>query len=152
MSLIKMTVQQIVELDLWEKVCKYTELKVEMLNESNFDKKQIIEFDTTFKDIGTKEIIPVYDLVKTEQTLTLYETYQYEKNNRYKNKEYTEHSKLMDKRGFWEDPGGVHHNCYGDVIEVKYKKYLTLAKSEFLNEIEILNNRKINNSIQLLIN
>lgn len=49
MSLIKMTVREIMDLGLWEKVCKYKGYDEWILNEGKIGENDTIEFDTEFK-------------------------------------------------------------------------------------------------------
>lgn len=49
MSLIKMTVKQIFDLGLWDKVCEYKNINPYALNEGLITYDDVIEFDTEFK-------------------------------------------------------------------------------------------------------
>jgi len=54
MSEVKMTVQQIMDLGLWEKVCEYKGWNIWIVNEGKMQEDEIVEFDTTFpKDTRT---------------------------------------------------------------------------------------------------
>lgn len=49
MSKVEMTVGQIMELGLWDNVCKYKGWNPYILNEGLVAKDEIVEFDTTFE-------------------------------------------------------------------------------------------------------
>lgn len=56
MSNVKMTVRQIKDLGLWEKVCDYKGINPWGINEGLIDYDDIIEFDTEFKVLNTRNI------------------------------------------------------------------------------------------------
>src|SRR5690625_312568 len=49
MSKIKMTVKQIFDLGLWEKVCDYKGWEYHIYNEGRISDEELVEFDTNFK-------------------------------------------------------------------------------------------------------
>lgn len=49
MSMVSMTVKQIKDLGLWDKVCEYKGINPWAINEGIMDYDDIIEFDTEFK-------------------------------------------------------------------------------------------------------
>lgn len=49
MSKVEMTVQQISDLGLWEKVCEYKGWNKWILNEGRIDANEFVEFDSEFK-------------------------------------------------------------------------------------------------------
>lgn len=55
MSMIKMTVKQIMELGLWDDVCEYKGINPYAINEGLMEYSDIIEFDTEFKKEKQKE-------------------------------------------------------------------------------------------------
>ncbi|XZN14429.1 hypothetical protein ACSW9O_15290 (plasmid) [Clostridium perfringens] len=56
MSNVKMTVQQIKDLGLWDKVCDYKGINPWSTNEGLINYDDIIEFDTEFKEVDKKNI------------------------------------------------------------------------------------------------
>lgn len=56
MGNVKMTVKQIKDLGLWEKVCDYKGINPWGVNEGLIDYDDIIEFDTEFKVLNTRNI------------------------------------------------------------------------------------------------
>ncbi|MGJ0846583.1 hypothetical protein ACR77J_07835 [Tissierella praeacuta] len=50
MSKVKMTVRQIMDLGLWNKVCEYKKWDPWILNEGRIDYDEIVEFDSEFKE------------------------------------------------------------------------------------------------------
>jgi len=61
MSLVTMTVKQIMDLGLWDKVCEYKGWDVWILNEGKIDSLEEVEFDTEFKKEFNKyrEVLPI---------------------------------------------------------------------------------------------
>jgi len=59
MSLVTMTVKQIMDLGLWDKVCKYKGWDIWILNEGKIDSSEEVEFDTEFKKELCKYDIPI---------------------------------------------------------------------------------------------
>lgn len=57
MSKVSMTVQQIRDLGLWDKVCDYLKLNPYALNEGLIDNDDVLEFDTEFKPLEKTKII-----------------------------------------------------------------------------------------------
>lgn len=55
MSMIKMTVRQIMDLGLWDEVCEYKGINPYAINEGLMEDSDIIEFDTEFKKEEPKE-------------------------------------------------------------------------------------------------
>lgn len=55
MSMVKMTVKQIMELGLWDEVCEYKGINPYAINEGLMEYNDIIEFDTEFKKEQQKE-------------------------------------------------------------------------------------------------
>lgn len=51
MSMVSMTVRQIFDLKLWDKVCKYKGINSYAVNEGLIGYDDIIEFDTEFKKV-----------------------------------------------------------------------------------------------------
>jgi len=49
MSKVSMTVKQIVELGLWDKVAEYLGINIYALNEGQISDNEVLEFDTEFK-------------------------------------------------------------------------------------------------------
>lgn len=49
MSMVKMTVRQIMDLGLWDKVCDYKGWDHYILKEGRIDSDEFVEFDTEFK-------------------------------------------------------------------------------------------------------
>lgn len=54
MAKVKMTVRQIMDLGLWEKVCSYKGWDCYILNEGRISEDEIVEFDSQFKNEGRK--------------------------------------------------------------------------------------------------
>lgn len=50
MSKISMTVRQIKDLGLWDKVCEYKDINPWAINEGSIEYDDVIEFDTEFKE------------------------------------------------------------------------------------------------------
>ena len=61
MSKVTMTVKQIMDLRLWDKVCEYKGWDVWILNEGKIDSSEEVEFDTEFKKEQSKyaEAVPI---------------------------------------------------------------------------------------------
>jgi len=61
MSLVTMTVKQIMDLGLWEKVCDYKGWNLWIVNEGKIDSSEEVEFDTEFKKENSKylEALPI---------------------------------------------------------------------------------------------
>jgi len=59
MSKVTMTVKQIMDLGLWEKVCEYKGWSVWGVNEGRIDSSEDVEFDTEFKKEFSKYEIPL---------------------------------------------------------------------------------------------
>lgn len=49
MSTVKMTVKQILDLGLWDKVCEYKDWSPWILNEGQIGEDELVEFDSEFK-------------------------------------------------------------------------------------------------------
>jgi len=49
MSKVSMTVKQIIELGLWDKVAEYLDINPYALNEGQISYNEVLEFDTEFK-------------------------------------------------------------------------------------------------------
>ena len=71
MSKVTMTVKQIMDLGLWDKVCEYKNWDVWILNEGKIDSSEEVEFDTEFKKEQSKyaEAVPI---LKDEMKLYSY--------------------------------------------------------------------------------
>jgi len=61
MSKVTMTVKQVMDLGLWDKVCEYKGWDVWILNEGKIDSSEEVEFDTEFKKETNKydEPLPI---------------------------------------------------------------------------------------------
>jgi len=57
-----MTIQQIMDLNLWDKVCKYKGWNTLILNDGQIDESEVVTFDSEFKKVDI-DMEPLYQML-----------------------------------------------------------------------------------------
>lgn len=71
MSIVKMTVRQITDLGLWDKVCEYKGWNPWIKNEGQIDSDEIVEFDSEFKKDDASQEKSILELIEDQIIWTL---------------------------------------------------------------------------------
>lgn len=82
MAKVELTVKQIINFGLWEKVCEYKGWDHWIVNEGRIDENEIVEFDDEFKKeeeiVGDKFIVtcPKCSSINTQIRMTIHDSYE----------------------------------------------------------------------------